>query len=276
MVRPPIKSLRAYDSVSDRIRQHRQADSRGILVVEGPSDKRLIDRSSNRRWAIFPAGTRDEVPLTVQRASDLGVGRIAGIIDRDFDNFVERWSEVAIYTYEEADLEAFLVRGPWFASLIEELGSEAKIASGGGVETLRSLAIGLAGVVGLVRRANAEQGWGIDFERLDFARKIDARTLRLAIDRLCAAVQGQLADAQHRREIGRIIADVDPQLDRGQGSFRGRDALDVVKIALQRVYGSRSGVDTETLAGSLRLAVGAELLELDPMRAVARVLEGAL
>jgi hypothetical protein len=257
-------SLKAYDSVGDRIRQHRQADRRGVLVVEGPSDKRLIDRLTGARWAIFPAGSRDRVAPAVGRAHEIGVSRVAGLIDRDFDNYLDDVDVDSIFSWIEADLEAVLVRGPWFERLLQELGSDDKIDSEGGPETLRPIAIGIAGVVGLVRRGNVEHNWKINFKDLDWIKKVDAGTLQLSLAKFAAAIEGKVDGREHKAVVRALLADVDPTYDWGPGSFRGKDALEVMKLALKRRYGNTASTDADVLAGALRLHVDESVLNVEP------------
>jgi hypothetical protein len=195
-----VSSLAGYDVLADRIRQSRQADRRGVLVVEGSSDKRLLTRLTGKQWAIFPAGTRNLVPAAVRGALALGVTRIAGLVDRDFDDYFDEIQSTGdpIYSYAEADLEALLVRGPWFELLVDELGSEEKISRAGGASSLRPIVVGVAGVIGVVRRANAQRNWGLNFEELNFVNKVNAQNLQLATVNLAAAIAGHLVDGQAR------------------------------------------------------------------------------
>jgi len=259
-------SLAKYDRIADRMRQHRQADKRGLLVVEGPSDKRLINRVSNKRWAVFPAGTRNNVASVVRDADALNLSRVAGLIDRDFDSHYDesKSAGLQIFTYEEADLEAVLVRGPWFEGIVDELGSEDKIRDAGGASSLRPIVIGIAGVIGIVRRENARRGWGLDFERLEFEKKVDAKSLQLAVPRLADAIAGKLDDSQSRVLVRELLADASDCEDRGPASFRGRDALEVVGVAFRRVYGNTPSLSGDTLGGTLRLHASEELFEMAP------------
>lgn len=264
------QSLRDFDSIPDRIRQHRQADRRGILVVEGPSDDRLISRITNSRWAVFIAGNRNEVLATISGTQALKVERTAGLIDRDFDDVVDQAQSegLPVHTFDEADLEAALVVLPVFNSLIEEFGSEKKIQSAGGPEGLRATAIGIAAVVGRVRRANAARGWGIDFDKLDFCKKVDSRKMELSVSRFVDAVLPWLPSPDEKEYFRNLAKEFEPKAAASGVMFRGRDALHVVRVGLQRKYGSSSISDTEDIARSLRLAATAELLSIAPFPAL--------
>jgi hypothetical protein len=123
------QSIRELDSLPDRIKLHRQADRRGILVVEGPSDERFIQRLLPQRWALFPAGSRNIVISTLQDIEELRVDRVAGLVDQDFDGVAQaaRDRDLPIYWYENADLEAFLFLSPALENVLAELASEKKL-----------------------------------------------------------------------------------------------------------------------------------------------------
>jgi hypothetical protein len=266
MSNKPVSSLARYDVIADRIRQSRQADSRGVLVVEGSSDKQLITRLTGKQWAIFPAGTRNLVPATVRGAMALAVTRIAGLVDRDFDDYFDeiQTSGDPIYSYAEADIEAVLVRGPWFEFMVEELGSEQKISNAGGPSSLRPIVVGIAGVMGVVRRANAQLSWGIDFDDLKFATKVNQQNLILAVPNLCAAIEGHLPNHEAKAHLRKLLKDIDARADHGPGSFKGHDAMEVVKVALRRIYGTTSAIDRPFISAALRLAADGGLLDVEP------------
>lgn len=261
-------SLAPFDSVGDRIRQHRQADKRSVLVVEGGSDQRLIDRLTGERWVIFPAGSRGRVAPAVFRAQELGVKRIAGLIDRDFDNYFENLNAESVFSWAEADLEAVLIRGPWFENLLQEMGSDDKIDAAGGAATLRPIAIGIAGVVGKTRRANAQYGWGIDFKTFEWIKKVDAASLTMALAKFGAAIEALVDGKDEKAQLRELLRSADSTNDGGIGSFRGKDALEVMKLALKRKYGNTSSTDAHILAAALRLHVGEKLLQEEPFPAI--------
>lgn len=266
-------SLRDYDSVSNRIRHSRQSDDRPVLVVEGPSDLRFFERIGTGRWAIYPAGTRNAVATQVEEVISLGVDRVAGLMDRDFDNFVSECVDAGlpVVSFDEADLEACLLNTDCFIDVVQELASAKKLAQRGGVESLRQLAVQLAMLVGAVRTENALHGWGIDFESIDLIRRIDTGSLSLKLDGFsavasrCAAGDVEVATIRTILETARDAA---PDSLR----FRGKDALLVVQLALKRHYGDMRIEDEAVLPAMVRLRADSRLLELAPFVELDRIL----
>lgn len=258
-------SLREYDRLPDRIRHSRQSDQRGVVVVEGPSDKRLLDRISEKRWATFPAGTRDEVVATVSGALELGVAKVVGLIDRDFDDLADSLSDtdLPIVTFDEADLEAALIRGEYFDHLVSEIASSKKVASNGGISELRRLAITFATLIGSIRRQNAIHGWGINFDSVELHQRVDSSTLSLKSSGFCAVVSRVSGGAISPAKVKEILDTVAPYPPEA-GNFRGKDALILVQVALKRRWGEMRIENWEVLPAMLRLTVDSRILDSTP------------
>lgn len=267
------RSIREFDSLPDRIRHSRQSDQRAVVVVEGPSDQRLLDRVTEKQWALYPAGTRDKVIAVVERTIELGVSRLAGLIDRDFDNAARASTSrgLPVVSFDEADLEAALINEDWFDGLVLELSSPIKLAINGGVESLRESAIKMATLVGLVRRENALHSWGINFDDVEIHQRIDARTLTLKVQGFssvaCRCSGGSVSESEIRRVLATEITYPPPA-----GSFRGKDALALVQVALKRIYGEKRIENADILPAMLRLSVDKKLLDMVPFPQLAVLL----
>lgn len=263
-------SLRELDSIPDRIRQHRQADKRGTLVVEGRSDELLL-RRIGVEWVLFIAGTRASVVDAVTGAASIGVARVAGLVDADFDDL--RTSIDAsdqVFTYEEADLEAVLVAGQWFEWLVAEHGSDRKLRSNGGAGHLRELCIDIARQVGRLRSANAAAGWGLHFDGSPLHSKVKPTTLAFNLVGYCTS----LAATSGRKVTSQELVSLTERDDANMRTddFRGRDALHVTYVALRRVFGSSQLRDPEDLARALRLAADKTLLSEPPFPSIGAAL----
>ncbi|WPF80719.1 hypothetical protein SANBI_001941 [Sanguibacter sp. 4.1] len=265
-------TLRALDSVADRIKQHRQADPRGILVVEGDSDRRLLSRVFPERWVVFIAGTRDSVPTVIERLQALELRRFAGLVDRDFDSLVStvEASGLPVFSYQEADLEAALIIGPWFELFLPEYASAEKVTNAGGADSVRQKIVNIASVVGAARRANAINSWGVDFDKLNFSRKLREKDLSFEHESFSQAVVGRVGSKDPDAVLAELRACA--SAPGARNGFRGKDALEVLRKGLKRVYGSRTIEHYEDLAGALRLSANSRLEEVSPFPAIFRQL----
>lgn len=251
-------SLFAYDHIADRVRLYRQSDKRPVVVVEGPSDRRFLGRISGN-LVVEVAGTRDRAINTAYELRALGIGAATCLVDRDFDDVVAiaEAAGAALTAYDNADLEAMLWDSSTLDDVLGELGSEIKLRAFGGVDRLRFTASQVLMPLSRLRRANAVNSWGLDFDGIDLPSKVDRTTLAINELRVCDALWKPGLPIT-KQELYRIASDgeVPTCPETGHQMIRGRDALAVAAVALRKLLGNlRSGSATlERLEEALRLA----------------------
>ncbi|MEU5110130.1 DUF4435 domain-containing protein [Streptomyces longwoodensis] len=257
-------SLRDYDRLADRIRLHHQVNKRPVVIVEGPSDERLLKRALGEDISYFPAGTRDSALMESQTLHDWEQDYFVCIVDRDFDDVVAEFEarQLAIHAYENADLEAMLSISGVAASLIAEFGSESKIQARGGVTQIIDKLYRMVEPVTLLRRANVENSWGLAFDAVDLRTKVDKKNMELKVRSYCAALNDTSDDSPgqavlYQYATGQLSLKKSPACPRGTSPFfRGRDFLALLSVALCGYCGTKrsQSVEPETLEASLRLA----------------------
>lgn len=257
-----VSSIRYYDRVADRIRQHRQADARPVVVVEGPTDARFLRAGFDDMYVIFPTGTRSSALETTEQLVAWGIQGAACVVDRDFDGTVaeKEGSDLPVFTYENADLEAMISHTDAFSVMIYEIGSEKKIKDLGGPGILAGLVQEVAVPVARLRAANCRNGWGLAFDQVDLASKVALRTLIFNLNGYCTALHQASQDPP---PIATLISVADgstplgpePLCPRGSSPYyRGRDFLTVAGVGLRHQFGScqKAATDGEHLAGVIR------------------------
>jgi hypothetical protein len=252
-------SLRDFDRIADRIRQHRQVDKRPVAIGEGPSDRRFVDRVLPRgSVSFFEAGTRSEVLNTAQEVAAMGVDRVAGVVDRDFDDVVAELEQGGspVVTYDDADLEAMLWWSRALDDVLEEIGSETKLRSFGGPAAVRSVVAEIARPIQRLRRANALHGWGLPFDSLDLRQRMKVSSLEMSIQSLCDALWDPDAGIERAELYAAAEGFEECQCPAtGRALIRGRDALAVTGVLLRRAIGSLSHQQAhpDRLSEALRL-----------------------
>jgi hypothetical protein len=238
-------SLRAYDRVADRVRLHRQVDNRSTVVVEGPSDRRLIeDLIPKDAVVVFIGGTRDEVLRAASDFATLQLEHVACLVDRDFDDAVADAQAAGhpVVAYDGADLEDMLAHSPALIRMLGELASEEKLAAYGGPDALLAAARDRGWLIARIRRTNAHRGWALEFDAVDFSSKINRDTLDLNVTAMCMALRGTSEEPVSQAELEEAAREGDsgtcPRTARRL--VRGRDLLVVVGVALRKVVGSRT------------------------------------
>ncbi|MCX4396049.1 DUF4435 domain-containing protein [Streptomyces sp. NBC_01767] len=264
--------MKDLDSLADRVRLHRQGDSRNVVIVEGVSDKRILQRSFSESDVVyFPAGSR---PVALEAAKKLTLWRqeyFICVVDRDFDDEVSNVSranrKIPLHPYDNADLEGMLTVAGAAGDLVSEFGSADKIKDLGGAQQVLQKTYSLIEPISRLRRANYENNWGLAFDRVEIASKIDRKTFALKVQSYCAALDstsdqspGQAVLLEYAK--GTKEARSAPKCPRGTVPyFRGRDFLGALSAALCGYCGSRrpQSVEPEHLASILRLAGSAHL-----------------
>ena len=254
-------SLYEFDRLADRIKLERQVRNRPIIVVEGKGDRRYISRIPALSGAdVYIAHTRSRVLEAAADLRRLGISGVACVMDRDFDDVVAsaELSELAIAAYDNSDLEAMLWASVALDDLLEEVGSEEKLQGFGGADSLRRRAYEVLAPVTRLRRANALGGWGVNFDSVSLAAKIDTHTLSVSVQSLCDSLWSPDLPVE-KAELYAAAADCRFDVTcphTGLELVRGRDALAVTGAALRRLIGSltHAQASTDRLEETLRLA----------------------
>ncbi|MGW0163874.1 hypothetical protein ACWDWT_01610 [Streptomyces sp. NPDC003343] len=259
--------MRDLDNLADRVRLHRQGDSRKVVIVEGVSDERTLQRSfSDGNIVYFPAGSR---PVALDAAKKLTLWRqdyFVCVVDRDFDDEVSNLArsnkKIPLHPYDNADLEGMLTIAGAAGDLVSELGSSEKIGRLGGVAKVLQQTLSLIEPISRLRRANYENGWGLAFDKVEISSKVDRKSFILKVQSYCAALDstsdqspGQSVLLEYANGLRSVKAA--PKCPRGTSPyFRGRDFLGALSAALCGYCGSKrpQSVDPEHLASVLRLA----------------------
>ncbi|WP_406049611.1 DUF4435 domain-containing protein [Streptomyces virginiae] len=263
-------SMREMDRVADRIRLHRQSDKRPVVIVEGPSDQRMLSRAfSDQDFSYFSAGTRSLAINAAITLAGWGQRSMACVVDRDFDDVVMEAAKESqsVHAYENADMEAMLLVSRVGADLLQELGSIGKIETQGGAPAIISRIFEILEPVSRLRRANSENSWGIAFDAVDLASKIDKKEMALKIHSYCMALHQKSSTSPGVKVLeayadGSRKINSQPVCPRGSSPyFRGRDFLAALGVALCGYCGSKrpQSVPVDGLEESLRLAGAYEI-----------------
>ena len=78
-------SLREYDNPADRIRQHRQASTSPLLIVEGPDDLLVLRPHLDPLVEIFPVDGKRNAAIVGTQLVEWAIGRFIVVVDHDFD-----------------------------------------------------------------------------------------------------------------------------------------------------------------------------------------------
>ena len=243
--------------LADRIRLHRQVDRRSCIVVEGNSDRRFIQRILGTDVTVFVAGSRANVLRTALTLHDHRISGVACAIDQDFHR-ADYHQIPRVVAYDNADLEAMLWTSSALEHLLTEVGSAEKLHLFGGARLLRAAVVHALLPLTRLRAANALEGWGLNFDLLRLAPRVNRATLSIQTQSLCDALASTAPGGVERRHLYAVASEGSDEVCSytNYPMVRGRDALVVTGVALRHLVGnlSHQQAAVERLEETLRLA----------------------
>lgn len=266
-------SVRDLDDVATRIRQHHQSDKRPVLLVEGPTDKMVLQRQLDTA-PIFPAGNKNEVIKVFKQLTADHLIPAVGVVDADFDSTDQLCASCGrVILYDERDLESMLIRLGVLATLVNHMGSEQKLKELGGAERLIELLRDRLKPVTALRYVNSQERWGLAFDKVPLESKIDRKTLELKVTAYCDSLLGTIDSEVPRDHLITAATKKDPLDERGP---RGRDLLEIVAVALRGKAGTQKTAVRELqnlLESSLHAAADKKLSETSWINELKNLLE---
>ena len=179
-----MKNYITADDVANGIRMTRTQFSGTFLIVEGQTAdlrvyKRLID---SEQAQATPAHNKNNALAALKILEDAHFDGVVVIVDADFWRLegVEPTSPNLFIT-DTHDLETMLLESPSLEKLLDEFGSEQKIANfiANSKMNLRQALLTAARPIGYLRWASQRNDLSLTFEGIVFSRFIDRNTLHI-------------------------------------------------------------------------------------------------
>jgi hypothetical protein len=266
-------SLRDVDPVEDllaRLRLDRNARSRGAVIVEGPSDERILDSALPiDRRALFGIGGRSNLLRCVAALDEQPMDGVLCVGDRDFDldesDYPNAWWFVL---YDDADIEAMLVDAEPLVRFLGTWASDEKVQQLGGPEGVRTMLKERTLPLSILRTVNARDRLGIPLNSVDIKGAMVRKTGTLKRESLIGRVLA--VDGVTRAEVESFLAEA-PRRSPFTGAplARGRDLMAVLAVLLRSVLASlgQQQVEPQFVENSLSLAVREGDLDDTPFKA---------
>src|SRR5581483_10422446 len=166
------ESLRSIDHVRDlldRLRLDRAARSQGAVIVEGPTDERLLSVILGRpELSFFPIVGRSNVRRSAEELNRAYLPGVVCVADSDFDDMAEKMSTIWFLVFtDNADLTTMLFLTPPLDRFLGEWARPEKLDQLGGSTGLRTLILRSLEELSALRRENAVRKLGIPFRSID-------------------------------------------------------------------------------------------------------------
>lgn len=213
-----------------------------ILIVEGSSDLRLLERLLSPKAGFVMAGGKPRVLGALERIRSLGGTGFLGVVDRDFGSLEGVALPDDVFTWDHHDLEITLVASDAFEILVRHFCVENKLIGFLGNPTcdrLRAALLNVAGPLGALRGLSARDSMGLPFDRINLPRYIDRRTLTVNFPRLVRAVlQERYRSQQGANDLIQACLNMIDGCHDLRDVVRGHDLLTIMAVGLEGAFAS--------------------------------------
>ena len=246
--------------IANTIRMTRTQFSGTFVIVEGktadlPVYRRLVD---SKLAQVTPAHSKDNALAALKILEEADFAGVVAIVDADF------WRlegldlpSPNLFITDTHDLETMLLESPSLDKLLDEFGSEEKIANfieNNKADVCQAL-LTAAGPIGYLRWVSQRNNLSLTFEGIIFSRFIDRDTLHIDIGKLIREVKNK--SRRHDLSESDLQDKIDELTDSKHSSWDiccGHDLVGILSFSLRRVLGSNDSneVEPETLERFLR------------------------
>ncbi len=248
------------DDVANGIRMARTQFRGTFLIVEGQTAdfrvyKRLVD---SKQTKITPAHNKDNALAALKILEDADVEGVVAIVDADFWRLEELDPTCPnLFITDTHDLETMLLESPSLEKLLDEFGSEKKIASfiENSKMDVRQALLTAAGPIGYLRWVSQRNNLSLKFEGISFREFIDRNTLHINISKLIPEVKNK--SLRHDLSDNDLQNKIDELTDPKHNSWDiccGHDLVCILSFGLRSVLGTNNAneVKPEDLERILR------------------------
>jgi hypothetical protein len=223
----------------------------GVVLVEGPFDKRLLKRFVKPGIEIEECRGRPATLEVGRILRERGCVNVLTVID--FDIALSGANLIACW---EPDVEFELVNSGLFERVAAEVFSEIKVCRrfDDGFRGLRKFFVGQARLLGALRVLSHERQMGLPFDHLDFGRIVDRVTCTVNIEKAVATLLQQ--QGKSLSEAATLTAKC--QLSSlVPGYVRGKDILEIMARGAIQAFGTKA-TDAEELGRLFSVALDRE------------------
>jgi len=224
---------------------------KGVYVlVEGRDDNSFFSRlieNDDSRCEILIVNGRKYIEETIPEADEYQM-RIVGIIDRDFDFFIEKEYGSNLIISDTHDLETMILSSPSFQNLVNAYAdlNDVELFERQSGRKIIDIILEAATVIGnlrfydfMERQKNPDRD-GMNFQKLDYSRFTNA-DLKIDLKQLIVAVQGntnsQFVKSLKMEKIEKDISKYHYCLRYPWQLCNGHDLTELLAFGMQNIFG---------------------------------------
>lgn len=259
--------MKNYLTLSDKANEIKMSRSQykgSFLIVEGDTDSRLFKHLTDRdqrECKVKVAGNKKDAKELLEILEKESFKGVLAIVDADFDRLQEQFipNSSSLFLTDCHDIEAMMVKSRAFEKLLDEHGSEEKIA--GFIKkngSLREVLLNSGEKIGYLRWLSQKDELSLKFEGLKFGGFVDKETLQIDLKKLVQEVKNKSEKhSLNQEEIIKKITDLSSSNFDLWDVCCGHDLIEILSQGLGKAIGSErqhQDITAEKLEKSLRLA----------------------
>ncbi len=259
------------DDLAGEVRMARALDPRAVLIVEGATDARFLERFADHEHCyVLAAHDRQRAVAVLRVLNAVQFPGVLAIVDADFGRITGTLeTEPNMLFCDGHDLEMMLIRSQALDRVVAEHSSEMKLSAFLATRkpqvVLATLLAQACLPIGSLLLISARQNLGLNFEGLTFKDFVDSESLEIDLTKLIRSVMNkssrhdsQLA-AQIRQEVSTAVSHTTQIWDMA----RGHDCVELLVFALRFTIGTKKSktddrkpipINDDLLERELRLA----------------------
>jgi len=254
--------------IADEIRMRCTYDSGPFLLVEGSSDVTFFKCRMNINIEyIIPTFGWQNLTNAMSLLQADGFQKILGVIDLDYRGIINYPNlPKNIVITDDHDIETMMLNSPAFTKVIKSKSSSGKIKTyPNGIEGVRNKILQLGIPIGSLRFYSALKGGEYSFDKMNFDKFIDRKSLLFLSDKFVSHMQGiHQNNSSISTSILSIAMDKANNITLFSDSFRlcsGHDLMEILAIGLKSVWGTYDSreISKKSLEDAFGLAYSRDL-----------------
>lgn len=232
-------------------------------MVEGISDKLVYGLVIDHEGCLIEiAHGRDNTLGVVRILNADNFSGVLGIVDADLANIAgEAIPEDNILQTDLHDLECMMLNSPAFDRMLEEFGSDDRVAAFATTSPLIARQLAANAVpLGCLKLISIQQGLELKFEGLTFSRFVEPSDLQIDSTKMVAEVVNN--SRKHHLDQTKLLEQAVIETQKGHDCWQiscGHDIVEILSLSFRKTFSGKSGgkVAAEILERCLRLAYDA-------------------
>ena len=256
-----MQDLLDSDDLFAHIRMNSQLDPRLVLIVEGSSDVRSLERhTDSEHWTVVPGLGKRRVLETMQKLQDKGFNTTLALVDRDFDNLSgEKIPRNVVRTWlydREADL---LLQANLIDHYIESMKhrDESDHLGDHTSGNIRSLIVQGAASIGRVRWSSVRDDLGLALSSLPVGRLMN-QSFTFSLDDVITLAIDKTDECQV--SLDTVLDSCAQSLDATDEDLcSGHDLIAI--LAVSSKWWARQSIGKDEIDRSLGFAIRCDILD---------------